>query len=344
MNTKLFFFKILCTYIFCLKSIHAAEDNNFYLTVKEWDNKKQIDTNFSPEKNSATKIRNKSIEFFSLPLSTNLTIPVKFYNRRSDRLIVAAQALPASKRSMEIFSELFPEYDIVTFDYRWNDNYEWFLCKSIFACKPVQSVLLDEIEELRTVVTHTINRKKYKTVVGLGQCYSCFHLAQLQAESKPFTHLIFDSCWHSVKSFAERICFDPYLPSSPQEGGAPTILSNITNNAAFKNITLGSLFSMLSNPSINQFLPQINIPLLYIYGKNDRFVPEETFQQIWNATNESQRTLLLTPFQHCNNLENEMVYQAIADLFIRSSTLEDFLQSVQEQLFSNVDQASFFDE
>lgn len=278
----------------------------------------------------------ESIDTFSLKTKSDINVPIIFYNRKSDTLLLAAPALPAPKESMEIFAKIFPHYDIVTFDYRWSGHYETFLLQSIITGKPIERILLNEIEELQTVLDFIVQRKSYTTVIGLGECYSCFHFVTLQADSikntghGPFTHLILDSCWLSLRHFAERICYDPFLPVSPKVGGAPVLLKYITNNSVFKSIVLGLIFSFMTNISLEPLIAELKIPILFIHGSKDIFVPFNHFEKIWQSTDQKNRALFLTPFHHADNLKNKKLYNYISDLFISSKTIDEFKNKCQK--------------
>lgn len=317
-------------------SVQATENDNFYLCVNQWPVAKSL-TDLKLIGNDVYFPQEQVINF-KLSTKSKVVVPMTLYDRGSDVLVVAAQALPSPKESMEIFKEIFPAYDIVIFDYRWCNCYGTFLAKSIIAGKPFKKILLDETEELETVVNFALKRKKYSVVIGLGECYSCFHLARFQSDSikkkgsGPFTHLILDSCWYSLRHFAERICYDPFLPAKPQEGGAPRIISWLTDNRLFKNIVLGSVFALMTDISIGPFISSVGIPVLFVHGLNDLFVPQNHFDKIWQSTNQEKRAVLLTPYRHSNNLGNKDLYRFIGESFISSKTIDEFIRKIQNLL------------
>lgn len=304
--------------------------DTFFLGINDCNNTQPLALS-SIEKNEISPAAT-TIHQLQLSTATGISVPVTFYDRQSDVVVIAVQGLPAQKESMEIFTEIFPLYDIICFDFRWNGNYEQFLMRSIIAREPIKRVLLDEIEELETVVSYVLHQKKYSTVVGLGECYGCFHVAKLQSDAikqngkGPFTHIILDSCWHSLRSFAERICYDPYLPLSPQEGGAPKAITLLTDNFVVKKVLLGSLFKLLPNISMEPYITTIQVPVLFIHGRNDLFVPFDHFTKIFNAANSNKRAVLFTPYQHSNNIGNKKVYQTVVHHFLQQQSMFDLEQ------------------
>ena len=271
---------------------------------------------------------------FNLTSKSKIQIPTTFYDRDSDVLLVAAPALPAPKEAMKAFAKTFPYYDVITFDYRWSGQYEQYLATSILARNPIQRVLFDPIKELETVVHYATKRKHYKKVVGLGECYSCFHFAKLQSDAiekygfGPFTHLVLDSCWYSLRDFAERICYDPLLPINPQNGGAPKVIRWLTDSSPFKYIILGLAFCFMSNVSIKHYISSVGIPILFVHGKNDLFVPGKHFDKIWNSANKNNRAVFLTPFKHSDNLGAKKLYRYVAEQFVASQSMYEFQEKV----------------
>ena len=310
----------------------AMGNAGFQLRINQWGNPKSIAIEQLTFQEG--NVVEEKIEKLSLKTKSGITVPVTFYDRNSDGIIIVAQALPAPKSSMNIFTRICANYDVVLFDYRWCGQYESFLAKSILAGEPIKRVLLDEMEELEAVVDFTLKKKSYNFVAGLGQCYGCFHLAKLQSDSirkngsGPFTHLILDSCWYSLRHFAERICYDPFLPISPQDGGAPEVIKWVTDNGLFKSIVLGSVFKLMSDVSVEPYISTVGIPVLFIHGLNDLFVPQKHFQKIWQSTDKENRTVLLTPFRHLDNLGNKEVYRSIVETFVSSETTQEFEKKV----------------
>jgi hypothetical protein len=270
-------------------------------------------------------------ESILLRTCSGVDVPVLFFNRNSSTVLLVGQALPANKETMAIYAKLFSDYDVILFDYRWHKNYGSFLLKSLALCSPVQRILFDEEEEVRTVVDFLRRYKNYEKIIGLGECYSAFLFAKVQADDVrkfgygPFTHLIFDSCWHSLKSFAESICDDPYLPLFPQEGGAPSILKAITRSFIVKELLLKVIFTFMHNVSIEEHLLHLNVPVLFIHGLKDLFVPQHQFEALWKVSCIDNRVALLTPYQHANNLQDKFLYRFICEKFISAFSIKEFI-------------------
>jgi len=317
--------------IFCLIR-GENKDSDFFLQISGWEKPRKIDLQVHALKESDNIIEDVHENIFDLTLETTsgIQIPVTFYDRKSDVVLIAGQGLPAPKEAMQTHADLFSTYDVILFDYRWNGKYESFLAKSCLTCRPIKKILLDEVEEVQSIINFVKKLKSYKAVVGLGECYSNFLFAKIQDDAikkdgkGPFTHLIFDSCWYSLRSLAERICFDPLLPLRPQTGGAPWLIKNVTDNKIFKWFALGIVFTLMNDISIESYLSSLNIPVLFIHGLNDLFVPKEHFDEIWNATNLSARSVFFTPYRHSDNLHNKMLYSYLSRQFVNSCSTKEF--------------------
>lgn len=251
----------------------------------------------------------------TLTVNETLTVPALFFDRGSTTAVVMGQGLPASKESMLVFAKLFTEYDIILFDYRWNNCYYTSLVKSVIRGGPLKNILFDEEAEIRAALQFLQRRKQYTRIVGLGECYSCFLFAKIQADDiqkhgkGPFTHLIFDSPWLSLKTLAESIYKDPYLPLYPQEGGAPWWLKKFSTCPLIKKVALGIIFRLMKDVSIKPYLSKLNIPLLLVHGSGDQLVPQEHFEEIQNAAPQGKLALLLTERAHAENIHEAPAYQ-----------------------------------
>ena len=269
----------------------------------------------------------------TLHTKSGLEIPALFFDRKSNTALILGQGIPAPKEAMLKYAKLFSNYDIILFDYRWRDSYASSLLKSLALCSPTQKILLDEEEEILAVIDFVKNRKNYEKIIGLGECYSNFLFAKIQSDEVqksgkgPFTNLILDSCWHSFKAFAESISSDPYLPIEPQDGGAPWILKKLTNNPIIKWTLLKIVFTFLQNVSIEEYLPNLKIPVLFIYGINDLFILNHHFESLWNTAEQQNRSALITPYKHADNLQNKSVYRFVCEQFINSSSITEFIEN-----------------
>ncbi|MFH1832451.1 MAG: hypothetical protein ABH827_06685 [bacterium] len=317
---------------------HAQQGQEFFLRTDAWRDGKVINCE-AIEKQPEHKPT--EAQHIILRTKTGLEIPALFFDRGSNVALVAGQALPAPKESMRVYAHLFDIYDVILFDYRWCHHYFSSLLKSILLCSPTKRMLLDEEEEIYAALDylkkHEITRsQKYEKIVGLGECYSDFLLAKIQADAiektgkGPFTHLILDSCWHSFKSMAESICNDPLLPISPQVGGAPGIVKKCMGSSIVKWPVLKIIFTFLQDVCIEEYLVKLDIPVLFIYGRNDLFVLKHHFESIWKAAGKEKRAVFLTPYCHSNNLGNKPVYRFVCEQFVKAQSIAAFQENCEK--------------
>ncbi len=313
-----------------LLSFASVQAQGFLLKTDLFDNSQELENVSREESVDQESFNNATIREVVLE-HKGLKIPMLHIDRSSDVVLILGQGLPAPKEAMLHYAALFKNYDIILFDYRWAHQYGWFLTTSFLQCAPVKKVLLNEELVVRAILS-SIKEKKYLQVVGLGVCYSNFLFAKIQSdESKlhgkgPFTHLILDSCWHSISSFAESIVKDPYLPTSPQYGGAPGWLKWLTSSRIVSYITTKLIRTCVQDVCTADYLGSLGCPVLFIHGQKDIMVPLVQFKKLWDAADPHTRVALLTPSAHADSVKHSSLYRSIVESYITSETLEGFIK------------------
>ncbi len=265
--------------------------------------------------------------------TTTQHIDTLFFDRKSDTLLILGQGFPGSKESIASVAWLFPDYDVISFDYRWRDLYTYTTTTQTIL-HPVQRMIHDCVDDAELVVRHFKEQKQYREVIGLGLCYSNYTFAEAQARSKLFTKLIFDSSWTSLNEFIRHICLDPWLPYSPQEGGSPEWLKNILK-ASFVHSCLTSIIDVCC-PTIS-VLPVLNklnaTPILFIHGTGDLLVDyPNNFTALWQAATADYKAAFITPSRHSDNMDPDpTLYHTICDAFIRTNSLSDFHTTLMQK-------------
>ena len=243
----------------------------------------------------------KTYESNDLPRALNLetiskkTVPILFFDRKSDTIIFMGQGFGGSKEDMLFFAHLFHEYDIICFDYRWKSDLYFFLKPSTLM-SPIQTILLDAQEEIMAVHTYSKQHKTYKQTIGLGLCYSAalFMITQTEQlkKNKPlFTKLILDGMWLSIKNF-------------------------------YQNKSLLSLLEYITpNYSLDTYISRItDTPILYIHAKADIYIPLDTYHDIYFLTRNNPKIAFITPYEHCTSAhKNKSAYKDVCRRFIDSS-------------------------
>ena len=253
------------------------------------------------------------------------SIDTLFFDRKSDTLLILGQGFPGSKEGIACIAWLFPDYDVVSFDYRWRDLYTYAATTQTIL-HPVQRMIHDCVDDAEIVVRHFKEQKQYREVVGLGLCYSNYTFLAAQVRSNLFTKLIFDSSWTSLNEFIRHICLDPWLPCSPQEGGSPEWLKSILKTS-FVHSCLTSIVDLCCPTiSVVPILEQLRTtPILFIHGAGDLLVDyPNNFAALWQAVATDHKAAFITPSRHSDNMDpNPTLYHAICDTFIRTNSLSD---------------------
>jgi hypothetical protein len=257
---------------------------------------------------------------FSLQAASGGNVPVSFYDRRSSTLIIAGQGLPLRKESMRLVAKLFPQCDVLLFDYRWAGRYGRTLLRGIIQRKCTERLVLDEEEDLRTVLAF-VKQLGYTKVIGVCECYSCLLFTKVQADDThaygrgPFDYLVLDSPWLSITALFNRFCEDPFLPLHPDVGGAPAWLRSLTARVGFKKMVQTIVAQCARNITICDYLASCDIPVLLVYGLYDLFVPPQDFALVEQAVVASKHATLYTPATHSRNMRFKALYKYAVEQF-----------------------------
>lgn len=293
---------------FVLKTNDPHQEINFSLPLK------QVHQKNNPH---------ETIKKILLTTPDGEEIPALFFDRNKDKVIVGGQGFPGPKEEMKWTTRLFHDYDVIIFDYRWH-KMPRFIMRLSTLLHPVKTLFLQEKQEVKTVIDYLKKQKKYKEVIGLGECYSNFTFAAAQAEAEEkhetcFTKLILDSCWHNSRDWVEQISLDPWLPFSPQTGGTPTWLQSFLHKP-FVHWAITRILNLITpRLSVEPYLNKVTVPLLFIHGKNDKLVPlDPVFKKVWALTKTTEKAVFITPYEHSYNWQNSWLYRKICHCFIKA--------------------------
>lgn len=284
------------------------------------------------EKNKYSKIATLSSEKrdFLLKTPSGISVSMTFYDRGSKHVIIFGQGFLGKRASGERIADLFPDYDVVLFDYRWARIVN-FLLKLSTLFHPIEKFLLEEDEEVLAVVRFVTSKKQYEQVIGLAQCYSCFtfakaHYVERCAHRQLFTKLIFDSCWYSFHDLGEQMIKNPILSTNFQVSEIPHELEKIVQSDVLHSAVDSMLRMVVPEVSIAYYLSQIcNTPMLFIHGIDDRVVPFKTvFSKIWDSV-VTDKAGFITPRAHARNSDDHELYAYMCGMFIRSHSINEFL-------------------
>lgn len=246
-----------------------------------------------------------------------------FFDRGSDILVIVGPGFGKAIETLYLYAGVFYNYDILMFDYRWIHNIKNFVFSNNIFKSPISALFEWSQEDVLNVVQFGRSHKKYKKVVGLGICYSCYQFLAAQAEytkrSAPlFDALILDSCIMSTEDVQKQIVHNISLLYNPLQADEPGWLQKIWETTGIPDCT-ARLLSKISYHSTLPLLSQIgNLPVLCIHGRADRLVPMESFAHIWDCVQYPHKEALITPSSHVLNIRNKAVYKIVCDHFIET--------------------------
>lgn len=262
-----------------------------------------------------------------LKTSDGYEFPAIFFDRGKDKVVVYGQGFPGSKEAMLPEASLFDECDAIIFDYRWYDLRDFLLTASHWF--PLGASLIGkESEEVITVLHFLQSKKKYKEIIGLGQCYSCYTFlrAQYIQEKRPgsvcFSKLILDSCWPSLFKFTKSLQYDPMLSINPQDGGTYEVIKSLLALPGVSHLISGLLYIGLPNISLGKYLTQVRCQKLFLHGSDDLLIPYETafLPMFAEYVSEEQALAIVMPAGHVSlSTSYRDFYKAVCTHFIEGS-------------------------
>jgi len=258
-----------------------------------------------------------------------------FFDRGKENIVIFGQGFPGSKDAMIPEASLLDECDAIIFDYRWNDL-STFLSKLSHWFPLGKSLISSSAEEVIAVLKFIKNKKKYKEVIGLGQCYSCYTFLRAQyiqektLDPACFSKLILDSSWASIFSFTKTLQYDPMLAVNPQNSGTSEIIKSGLALPGVRHAISGFFYMGLPEISVKKYLKKVMCPMLFLHGSDDLLIPYETgFLPMFTEFVSEERALaVIMPTGHVNlSTNHKEFYRVVCNLFIyggKKKVLESF--------------------
>jgi pimeloyl-ACP methyl ester carboxylesterase len=262
----------------------------------------------------------------------NITLGTTFFDRGSKKVLFVGEGFNNEREKMSPFLAMFPDYDIVLFDFRgqgYRDNaWKFSFAEQAFG---LNSKLIEfghkEHKDVFAVVDYYKHKKNYTNVFGLGVCYGAFILMKSQAmreheNLKLFDKLIVDGCWSTLHNVIDKIKDDPKLIDSPQKGGwsSPWFKKPFVRSTLEWLATNVMGLNFATDIAITPFLPDVKIPLLFFYGKDDLMITRDEFEQLWKNVGSTQKTAVITSNPHViNHIKQKELYQVISNHFFTFS-------------------------
>ncbi len=274
-----------------------------------------------------------------------IRVPYFYFDRGSNELVVVGTGFPVPMTKMVPFLKLFPDKNIVLFDYRgqgldngpgWAGLYppHWLgtLTYKLFGVDMnVTKLGRDESQDVLAVIDAIKKHKDFEKIYGVAQCYSASIFLKIAAELPDvFDKLIIDGCWPDVTSVIRKIAAYPSLTCSGIKPWSP--LPCVTQQVWFQDalqklteIVTGVQFDKI--PELTDYLAQVKIPILFFHGQDDVYCSKDVFKTIF-AVSSSLSVAIITPFPHGRNyLWGKEVFKEVSNLFL-DQAFEQFCLSI----------------
>jgi pimeloyl-ACP methyl ester carboxylesterase len=275
-----------------------------------------------------------------------------YFDRGSDKLLIIGEGFTNVREYMTPFVDMFPEHDVVLFDFRGHgyrpfslgdaDTWPIDLAKRTFGVdSEIVTFGVKEEFDVFAVVDHFKKRKNYIQVNGIGVCYGAFILLKAAAlRSDLFDKLVVDGCWVSLDLLIDKLKQDLAMLRNPQQGGwKEKWPSSKKWFQKFVQWTAGNIWNLpiKNNVSILDYLPHmVDTDVLFFYGKDDLMITRPEWESIWNSidsTNNNKKSAIITSNPHVrNHLKEKEVYKLVCDLYF-SLDHNDFKQSLSDVTF-----------
>ena len=325
---------ILCTTEAHMMSFSVALENfdeQFHTTAQEeysgLDRALFFDSTILKQPPLMRKLLNEDGYNFSTITSDGVTIHGTLFNHQSTTLLVVGPGFPTPRERMAPFLALFRNYDVVLFDYRGqglDQNPSSLLGAATYNCFSVDMLTTclgtKEALDVLAIVQAVKTKKNYANVYGVGLCYSSFIFAQAAAQQPDlFDKLILDGCWPSLVKVIKHIAANPSLVCSKHPPSSPW--PSLTHSNWFLDTT-SSLVGWLTQidleqlPTIDHYLQQCTMPILFFQCNNDCYCSKEEFEQLLQATGSEKKACITTNNIHGQNYQKDKhAYALISNYF-----------------------------
>ena len=325
------FFFIIISYTSCncaISDFYIQQDGDCQ-PIKLFNDQKAFEKISLPYKDAKALCNSRDPfaqgEKYTVDVDKDTHLDMIHFDRNSDTLIVLGHGYWSTKERWKYVVQLFKDYDIIIFDYRWTADGFGLQYSSLF--QPVKSYFFDEQNDVVAVVTMAKTLKKYKNIIGLAECYSGLTFAMAQAHQEAnghslFTKLILDSAFVSLYATSKSKLSDPKLFYE-------TCSDYSWSPCAWTQYLLLALSNVIApDISIHSFISKIHIPILFIHGKKDSFTPLKAFRKKAWTPCKSEKALFLTPYEHVKSSTDWGVYSYMCNQFIQAQSLGAFAEQV----------------
>lgn len=251
-----------------------------------------------------------------------------YFNRNKNKIVIVGPGFTNGKEKIAPFAHIFNNYDVLLLNFRGHGLLKGFQTSLTYnALGVTQEAKLGCIEEkdVFAAIKFANDKKRYKSVIGLGICYGAFIIAKAQAIAQAnnlpaFDKIVLDGCWTSLNEFARKVKCDPQIINDPQRGGASCevkyIFSKEIVSASIINWVERYLKINFNDADLTKIIGQIKCPALFFYGKNDLTIERNQFEALWSLTTANKLGIITSNPHVRNHLQSKEIYKLVAELFI----------------------------
>ncbi len=276
-----------------------------------------------------------------------IKIPYTFIDRNSSKLLVVGGGYTDARDMYAPLAVMFPNYDIVFFDYRGHGMDQGSLFYKCFGANVFRTrfgsaeheevfAIVDEIKNRKV----SINQHGYEKVFGMGFCFSAVTFAHAETlKPETFDKLVLECPWISQKIVLRRVFGKVDVSKEVLSrqaryrilrGFVRTLsLFGITKHKIVRYLCTRSGYKKLNCHEIMRGLT--DKPILFFHGTNDFIVPNEEFEKVWELAHGPEHYAITTPSRHTlTRIKYKELFKLAADLFFEG-TKDDIVNGLQSE-------------
>lgn len=281
--------------------------------------------------------RKENISRLKIPCKYGTPIHATYFNRNSDILVIVGHGFTSCKEKMFSYAALYPEYDIVCFDWPGHgqdcyNNDLWQTMSKQLTGTHINKLSFGpkEIEYVCAVRAYCCEQKSYSTIVGVSICYAAFYFVQAAIEWKKhhttslFDKLILDSPWLDHHKAIKR------LPHLKQWYGLNKTW--IVEEGWFWCVYAATSLSQNALAPLTQYLKQLTeCAVLFVHNPTDPLCTVSEFYHLIKKTSVPAAYLFVPSFHARHHKDCKEVYASITQQFIEKS-FHDFKGMIEQEI------------
>lgn len=280
----------------------------------------------------------ENVEKISVTAHDGQPLEALLMHRNSNKLLVVGQGFHSRKEYLVPFLKLFPDYDLLFFDYHGHRLKEVISTYIKKRRDVLTTYLIEPCDDVINLISLARANNKYTAVIGLGMCYSGFTFCAAQVKSivdghALFDKLIVDSSVNSILDKSIKFLSDPWMILDHKKGGAPQFVQYCmsTRPVVWTIGFLGYLFlgSPCSELTMADYISKIKQPLLFIRAAEDKLVSYESFRKQFDVADKDTACAITLPVSHALcHIKCKELYAYLIKEFIEAESTQEFVSKM----------------